>query len=68
LSLLAQQAGFTDVEPRFLNEPPAVERLRAVELPDDAAFDGARVALAHNVERLNAQLFGPLDYAILARK
>jgi O-antigen chain-terminating methyltransferase len=68
LSLLAQQAGFADVETRFLNEPPAVERLRAVELPDDAAFDGARVALAHNVERLNAQLFGPLDYAILARK
>jgi SAM-dependent methyltransferase len=67
LVLLVHQAGFADVETRFLNEPPAVERLRPVGLPEDASFDGARAALAHNVERLNAQLFGPLDYAIIAR-
>jgi O-antigen chain-terminating methyltransferase len=68
LALLASHAGFSDPETRFLNEPPPVERLRAVDLPDDPAFDGARAALAHNVERLNAQLFGPLDYAIVARR
>jgi SAM-dependent methyltransferase len=68
LALLARQAGFGEVETRFLNEPPEDERLRAVELPEDEAFDGARAALAHNVQRLNAQLFAPLDYAIVARR
>jgi O-antigen chain-terminating methyltransferase len=68
LVLLTRQAGFGDVETRFLNEPPGDERLRAVELPDDPPFDAARAALAANVDRLNGLLFGPLDYAILARK
>jgi hypothetical protein len=68
LVLLARQAGFDDVETRFLNEPSERERLRAVELPDEAAFDPARAALADNVERLNGLLFAPLDYAILARR
>jgi SAM-dependent methyltransferase len=68
LALLARQAGFEEVETRFLNEPPEREQLRAVELPEDASFDAARTALAANVERLNGLLFGPLDYAILARR
>jgi SAM-dependent methyltransferase len=68
LALLARQAGFGAVETRFLNEPPERERLRGVELPDDSSLDAARSALAQNVERLNALLFGPLDYAILARR
>src|SRR5256714_1921986 len=61
LELLARQAGFRDTKLRYLN-PPA-ERLREVDLPDDAA----REALAANVRRLNDVLFGPLDYALLAR-
>lgn len=68
LALLVRAAGFRDLETRFLNEPPATERLRPVELPPEPAFDGARAALADNVERLNAQLFGPLDYAVVARR
>jgi hypothetical protein len=68
LALLAEQAGFRQVETRFLNEPPAEERLREVELPPEAEFDAAREALAQNVRRLNDQLFGPLDYAIVARR
>jgi SAM-dependent methyltransferase len=67
LALLAEQAGFREVETRFLNEPPAEERLREVELPPEPEFDEARAALAQNVRRLNDQLFGPLDYAIVAR-
>jgi SAM-dependent methyltransferase len=66
LALLATGAGFSSVETRYVNEPPAAERLRAVELPADPAFDRAREALAHNVDRLNEQLFGPLDYAVVA--
>ncbi|HEX6701874.1 MAG TPA: class I SAM-dependent methyltransferase [Gaiellaceae bacterium] len=68
LALLAEQAGFRAVETRYLNEPPPHERLREVELPQEAEFDAAREALAQNVRRLNDQLFGPLDYAIVARR
>ena len=67
LALLAEQAGFRAVDTRYLNEPPPDERLREVELPPEAEFDPAREALAQNVRRLNDQLFGPLDYAIVAR-
>ncbi len=55
LELLARQAGFAEVEKRFLNEPE--ERLT---VPDDPV-------LARNVRRLNELLFAPLDYAIVAR-
>jgi SAM-dependent methyltransferase len=55
LALLARQAGFREVDTRFLNEP--AERLG---IPDDPL-------LAENARRLNELLFGPLDYAILAR-
>jgi SAM-dependent methyltransferase len=68
LALLAEQAGFREVETRYANEPPAAERLREVELPPEPELDAAREALAQNVRRLNDQLFGPLDYAIVARR
>jgi SAM-dependent methyltransferase len=55
LALLAEQAGFRQVETRFLNEPE--EKLAVPEDP----------LIAGNVRRLNELLFGPLDYAILAR-
>jgi O-antigen chain-terminating methyltransferase len=55
LELLARQAGFATVEVRFLNEPE--ERL----------VEPADPVIAANVRRLNELLFGPLDYAIVAR-
>jgi O-antigen chain-terminating methyltransferase len=55
LALLARQAGFREVEMRFLNAP--AERLA---IPDDPT-------IAANVHKLNEILFAPLDYAILAR-
>jgi SAM-dependent methyltransferase len=61
LELLARQTGFRETELRYLNPPE--ERLREVDLPDDAA----RAALAANVRRLNEVLFAPLDYALVAR-
>jgi SAM-dependent methyltransferase len=61
LELLARQAGFRETKLRYLNPPE--ERLREVALEDAAA----REALAANVRRLNDVLFGPLDYALLAR-
>jgi O-antigen chain-terminating methyltransferase len=68
LVLLARQAGFASTEVRFLNEPPTEERLRPVELPSDPAFDEARIALAANIARLNEVVFGPQDYALIARR
>jgi SAM-dependent methyltransferase len=68
LVLLTRQAGFTRADVRFLNEPPPEERLRPVELPPEPDFDGARVALAANVARLNDVIFGPQDYALVARR
>jgi SAM-dependent methyltransferase len=68
LVLLVRQAGFQRTDVRFLNEPPPEDRLRPVELPPEAAFDGARVALAANVARLNDVIFGPQDYALVARR
>jgi SAM-dependent methyltransferase len=55
LALLARQAGFGEVDTRFLNEP--AERLT---IPDDPV-------IAANVRKLNEILFAPLDYAIIAR-
>ena len=55
LELIARQAGFAQTEIRFLNEP--AERLSE---PDDPL-------IAANVRRLNELLFGPLDYALIAR-
>jgi SAM-dependent methyltransferase len=55
LELLTRQAGFASVELRFLNAPE--ERLA----------EPADPVIAANVARLNELLFGPLDYAIVAR-
>jgi SAM-dependent methyltransferase len=59
LAFLARQAGFREVELRFLNEPPAEERLQQVSIPEDAA-------LAKNIELLNDVVFGPQDCALVA--
>jgi SAM-dependent methyltransferase len=55
LELLARQSGFDRVGVRFLNEPE--ERLA----------EPADPVIRANVRRLNELLFGPLDYAIVAR-
>ncbi len=55
LQLLARQSGFASAELRFLNQP--AERLTE---PDDPV-------IAANVRLLNELLFGPQDYAVVAR-
>jgi SAM-dependent methyltransferase len=56
LVLLAEQSGFREVEIRFANPPE-----EQLAVPDDPLIAG-------NVRRLNALLFAPLDYAIVARR
>ena len=67
LELLAQQAGFREVETRFLNEPSAEERLSPLGLPHDCLPEASREAMERNVARLNEVVFGPQDYALVAR-
>jgi SAM-dependent methyltransferase len=67
LSFLARQAGFREVELRFLSEPADDERLQLVPLPEDPALGQAQQALDANVNRLNEVVFAPQDYAVLAR-
>jgi O-antigen chain-terminating methyltransferase len=55
LELLARQAGFGTVELRYMNSP------------DERLVEPADPVIAANVRRLNELLFGPLDYAIVAR-
>jgi SAM-dependent methyltransferase len=66
LELLVRNAGFEDVEVRYLNAPdPSV---REVPLPAEEEWDAARAALAANARAINETLSAPLDYAILARR
>jgi SAM-dependent methyltransferase len=55
LELLARQAGFLKVDIRLLNDP------------EEKLTEPADPVIAANVRRLNELLFGPLDYAIVAR-
>ena len=66
LSFLARQAGFRNVELRFLSEPPEDEQLKLVPLPEGRDLAPAKDALDANVNRLNDVVFGPQDYAVLA--
>ena len=66
-AFLARQAGFRETEIRFLHDPPPEERLQPVRLPDEPEFDAARAALAKDIDRINEVVFGPQDFALVAR-
>jgi len=60
LDFVVRQAGWREVRIDWRSPPPEHERLA----PDPAASAAATA----NIERLNALLFGPQDYALLAFK
>ena len=66
LAYLARQAGFRRVEIRYLNTP-AGGRLQKVPLPETEELARARDSLEANFDRLNEVIFGPQDFAVLAR-
>ena len=66
LRFLAAAAGFSDVRIQMRNPVPDDVRLRL--LPGSGLPPPVIQALNENVERLNALLFAPLDYALIARR
>jgi hypothetical protein len=66
LAFLAAAAGFADVRVEMKTPLPAEAQLLPV--PAEGLPPGAAAALGENVERLNALLYGPLEYALVARR
>ena len=67
LRFLAAAAGFSEVRIQMRN--PVSEDVRLRFLPGSAGLAPPVIqVLNENVERLNALLFAPLDYALLARR
>ena len=65
ITLLARQTGFDSAEIRYLHEPPAEARLQLLAGDGKGHIDAA--LLNGNFERLNEVVFGPQDYALVAR-
>lgn len=66
LSFLAAAQGFTDVRVELRSPVDPSSRLRPI--PPEGLPERAADALNENVERLNGLLYGPLEYALLARR
>ena len=66
LRFLAAAAGFTDVRIQMRN--PVAEDVRLSLLPGSGLPPPVIKVLNENVARLNALLFAPLDYALIARR
>jgi SAM-dependent methyltransferase len=65
-AFLAAAAGFTDVRVEMRTPVEATARLQAV--PVEGLPERTAAVLNENVERLNALLYGPLEYALHARR
>lgn len=70
LKYMVESAGFETIEVRFLARVQDRERLQKFELSPGLGDRERRMAETynHNIDLLNALLFGPEDYAIIARK
>jgi O-antigen chain-terminating methyltransferase len=66
LSFVAAAAGFTEVRLEYRSPVDEGTRLQAV--PADGLPAAAATVLNENVARLNAVLFAPLEYALVARR
>lgn len=65
LAFLVESAGFRDVRIRYTSPLADAERLRPP--PPTGLPEEVRATFDHNVARLNDLLFGPQDYAVIAR-
>lgn len=70
LRFVAERCGFIDPEIRYLSPVPDTARLRILPIDPDisSATRDQLEAINRNFELLNALLFGPQDFALVARK
>jgi SAM-dependent methyltransferase len=70
LRFLVQASGFTEIEVIYRSPVTEADRLPRVELPApaDPALASLAAALNAHADRLNARLFGSMDYALVARR
>ena len=68
LAFLVRQAGLEVDETRYLNEPPAEERMRPVRLPPRRRVRRGAGGGGRERAALNEVVFGPQDYAIVAHR
>src|SRR5205823_2617897 len=68
LAFLCESAGFRDVRLRFYS-PATDYQLRPVSVPEDAPDWASALAgqLNGELDRVNEVLFGPQEYAVVAR-
>ena len=66
LKFLVESAGFRDVTIAYQNPLPEIARLRHVPY-GDRMTEGAQAESDRNVDLVNATLYGPQDYAVIAR-
>jgi O-antigen chain-terminating methyltransferase len=66
LSFLAAAQGFSDVRIELRSPVDPASRLQPI--PADGLTERTLEALNENIERLNALLYGPQEYALLARR
>lgn len=66
LRFMAAAAGFSEV--RIELRSPVPDEVRLALLPSGALPPPATKVLNENLERLNALLFAPMDYALIARR
>lgn len=66
LSFLVSSAGFSDVRTEMRSPVEPASRLQPV--PTEGLPDRAACALNENIAQLNALLYGPQEYALLARR
>ncbi len=67
LQFVLEQAGFSQIGIEWRSPPPTEERLRPLTVVDGPGDDLVE-QLNANLERVNAILFGPQDYAIIATR
>lgn len=66
LRFLADRSGFVDVRIEFLNRPADEQRLRPLDVPKSRELAAVVEAVNENIRRLDALVYGPLDYAVIA--
>jgi SAM-dependent methyltransferase len=68
LTFLAEGAGFVDVHVRYSSPVPPEGRLKKLPATEDAALQPLVTLLNENLHQIDELLYGPQDFAVVARR